>query len=70
MPRLGGALLCLGGPENLENLGLGSPRRSSTPRRGLLHLGVGVSSQNINGQFWPFSLELFQPKHTIFETKP
>ena len=25
------------------------PRQSSTPRRGLLRLGVGVSSINING---------------------
>ena len=44
--RLGGALLCLGGPENSENLGSGSPRHRdlhSTPRRALLRLGVGVS---------------------------
>ena len=64
---LGGALLLLGGPEDSENLGSGSPRRRSTPRRGLLRLGVRVSSINKNDQFWPFSSELFQPKHTIFD---
>ena len=31
--RLGGALLHLGGLEGSANLGSGSPRRSSTPRR-------------------------------------
>ena len=40
--HLSGALLHLGGPENSENLGSGSPRRSSTPKRALLCLGVGV----------------------------
>ena len=64
--RLGRALLCLGALENSENLGSGSARpKVSSHRRGPLRLGVGVLSRNRNGQFWPFSLELFQPKHTI-----
>ena len=41
--RLGGALLRLGRPESSTNLGSGSSKRSSTPRRALLRLGVGVS---------------------------
>ena len=57
--RLGEALLLQGGPEDSKNLG------SGLPRRGLLRLGVGVSSINKNDQFWPFSSELFQQKHTI-----
>ena len=58
-------MLRLGGPESLENLTLGSPKRSSTPKRRLIRLGVRVLSRNRNDQFWPFSSELFQPKHTI-----
>ena len=40
--RLGGALQRLGEPESSANLGSGSPRRSSTPMRALLRLGMGV----------------------------
>ena len=40
MLRLGGALLRLGGPENSENLGSGSPRRSDLRRGGAPRLGV------------------------------
>ena len=43
-------MLRLGGPKNLENLGSGSPRQTSTPRRALLRLGIGVSSKM---QKWP-----------------
>ena len=46
------------------------PRWSSTPRHGLLCLGIGVSSRTEMANFWPYSAELFQPKHTLFETKP
>ena len=42
--RLGGALLRLGGQEKCINLVLGPLKWSSTPRRALLRLGVGVSS--------------------------
>ena len=38
--RLGGALLRLGGPENLENLGSGSPRHRDLRLGGALRLGV------------------------------
>ena len=40
--RLGGALLCLGGPECSVNLDSGTPRRGSMPRCALLRLGIGV----------------------------
>ena len=80
MPRRKGlprrCMLCLGGPESAKTLArvcLGegpSPRRSSTPKHGLLRLGVGVSSRTEMASFLPFSSEFFQPKHTLFETKP
>ena len=38
--RLGGALLCLGGPESAKFLGSGSPRRSDLCLGGALRLGV------------------------------
>ena len=54
-------MLRLGGLESSENL------TSSLPRQRCLRLGIRVSSKNINDQFWPFSSELFQPKHTILK---